>query len=558
MEQIGRYKVVGRIGEGAMGFVYRGVDPIIQRDVAIKVFKIEAAKERAEELRGRFLAESKAVGRLDHPNIVTVYDAGFTDQGAPYLVMEYLHGTVLTNYLVQGKSLSIERLRDIFLQLLDALAYAHSHGIIHRDIKPANIMLTETGRVKLMDFGIAKMIDETTGANLTQSGMIIGTPGYMSPEQVSGKPIDHRSDLFSLGVVFWECLTLKKAFAAETIASVAFKIVYENLPDPRKYNPRVPSPWSLILSKVLQKEPEKRFQTADEFIDALIQADESGRWWTLTQRLRWMKISSSHGRTALLLTALGLAILAWWGDRQEWWGVFSEGSEIPTQTIPRTVITAPSSPSATPPLKDTPKSLKPQQPIETEPPPKTSVPVEKRSQKSLEPLTKPTSTQTEPIHDATSTSIPPKLPEPTPVPTTQPRGYLTIRVPNLSVPVYIDGKLIGRTPLERMPIPVRPQGYRIRIVGPSNQQYEKTALILPNQEFTIEYNFQVFGRLRIDINQPAQVFLDGKRIGEGRMELLNVPVGKHRIRVVWGTQTHEEEILVEYPGPTEWRYRFPP
>jgi len=181
------------------------------------------------------------------------------------MVMEYLEGETLSAIIKEKKLLPVSIILDIAIQLSDALEYAHSMGIIHRDIKPANIIMLPNNKVKLTDFGIAKFQSLTASPQLTTTGVIVGTPSYMSPEQISGQPIDQRSDIFSLAVVVWELLAGRKAFDAESIATIAFKVVYEELPPPEKYNPRVPHDFSKILSKALQKKPEKRYSIVSEF-----------------------------------------------------------------------------------------------------------------------------------------------------------------------------------------------------------------------------------------------------------------------------------------------------
>lgn len=585
MERIGRYRIVSTIGEGAMGVVYRAEDPIIQRDVAIKVFKIDTKSDRQKELRQRFLAEAKAIGRLDHPAIVTIYDAGFTEGGMPYLVMEFVRGKPLTHYLVHGEAIPIPRLIDMFCELLDALAYAHERGIVHRDIKPANIMVTENGRPKLMDFGIAKVLDETTGQHLTQSGMIIGTPGYMSPEQVSGKPLDHRSDLFSLAVVLWECLTLKKAFEADTIAAVAFKIVYEDLPDPRKFNKECPVALSAVLSRALEKKPERRFDSASAFRDALAMVQHQTWRYTLTQRLRWFPKRHPVGFTLSLFLFLGLLGLGGiYSLRPEW--IKSKATKVepapPPVKQPEVILTPEqaSNPgvsidepqmqagSAPSPLTDEPEKnggdstqekevsspgpSKPSRPrVAREPPVKESVKESKRQASEGVTPTVPSRPSTgDRTPSVTQTTEEPAV--------TRSYGYLTVRVTPVPARVYLDEKYLGTTPLEHVKVPARVRSYRVRIVGPEGITYEERVLILPNKEYTIKHDFKVRGELIIRINQPAKVYIDGRFIGIGSQRVTNLTPGIHRIKVVWENQTHEEDVFVEYPGPTQWTYRFPP
>lgn len=262
VERIGRYNVLKKLGDGGMGSVYLAIDPKIHRKVAIKVFKLEKIKQDKEALK-RFYLEAEAIGKLAHPNIVTIFDIQ-DEKDEPYLVMEYLEGETLSSIINQKKILPIPLIIDIALQLCDALHYAHSNGIIHRDIKPGNIILLANNKVKLTDFGIAKFQSLADAPQVTKTGIIIGTPSYMSPEQISGNPIDQRSDIFSLAVVIWELLTGRRAFDADSIATIAFKVVYDDLPPADKYNPNIPKELSRVLTKALVKKPEKRYSNVQE------------------------------------------------------------------------------------------------------------------------------------------------------------------------------------------------------------------------------------------------------------------------------------------------------
>jgi serine/threonine protein kinase len=206
--RIGKYEVVALLGRGGMGAVYRGFDPVLEREVALKVMLPQIADDPEQKLR--FEREARAVARLAHPSVVTVYDLGYHTDGSPYIVMELLRGQDLATILKSGTKLSIERSTSIILPVLEGLGLAHKRGIVHRDIKPPNIFVTDDEAVKIMDFGIARF----TSTVATNSGMVIGTAAYMSPEQVRGEPVDGRSDLFSTGIVLCELLTGSRPFQA--------------------------------------------------------------------------------------------------------------------------------------------------------------------------------------------------------------------------------------------------------------------------------------------------------------------------------------------------------
>jgi len=265
IKKIGRYQIVEELGKGAMGVVYKAHDPMIDRILAIKLIKLEPVSFGAleEEIRSRFLREARSAGTLSHPNIVTIYDVG-EDRKKAYIAMEYIEGKTLSQLIVEGKRLSYQQILNIFVQISGALDYAHNKGIIHRDIKPANIMLTNEGRVKLCDFGIAKIASSHT----TQTGIVMGTPCYMSPEQIKGEKIDGRSDIFSLGIVLYELLSGDIPFKGET-TSIMYKIVHVEPAPPKLIMKTMPEFYNNIMRKVLAKNPDDRYKTCSEFARAL-------------------------------------------------------------------------------------------------------------------------------------------------------------------------------------------------------------------------------------------------------------------------------------------------
>lgn len=263
---IGRYEIVREIGRGAMGLVYLAHDPRIDRRVAIKT--IHALKvlpdNEAEEIRRRFAREAQAAGKLQHPGIVTIFDVG-EHEGTYFIAMEYIEGETLEPHTSKNNLLPTATALHLAAQACEALDYAHQHNIIHRDIKPANLMLVKGNRLKITDFGLAK----NPQSNLTHDGVLIGTPNYMSPEQVMGKALDGRTDLFSLAAVLYEMLTGERPFAGESVTTIIYRILHEPPREPRALNAQVPEPVSQVLMKALAKEPAHRFQTGAEFARAL-------------------------------------------------------------------------------------------------------------------------------------------------------------------------------------------------------------------------------------------------------------------------------------------------
>ncbi len=271
MKKIGRYEILEELGRGAMGVVYKASDPTISRLVAIKVLSLGPTGEGLPDAREIFLREARAAGRLSHPGIVTIHDAlEDTETGSSYIVMEFVPGRTLESLLLSGSLTDVTRALEITRQIAEALDYAHREKVIHRDLKPANILLTEDGRSKITDFGIAK-IAAREGA--LRSAAVMGTPSYMSPEQVKGKEIDNRTDLFSLGVILFMMLTGQKPFVGDT-AAVMFKIVYEDAVPPSKLNPKLTLGHDYLALRCLAKEPKKRYSTAGEFLDDLRDVEE--------------------------------------------------------------------------------------------------------------------------------------------------------------------------------------------------------------------------------------------------------------------------------------------
>lgn len=265
ISQLGRYNIIGELGQGAMGTVYKAVDPLIDRIVAIKTINLSLALDEKDEYESRFYQEAKAAGRLSHPNIVTIYDVGKSGEIA-YIAMEFLQGRELRDMLNDGKKMPVEQVINVVAQVAQGLAYAHEHGIVHRDVKPSNIMIVRDGHVKITDFGIARM---ASAAVRTQTGMVLGSPKYMSPEQVVGKLTDQRSDIFSLGVMLYEMLTGQAPFAGENVNAIMYQTLNSVPPPPSSLSPNVPEMLNFIVAKALAKKLEHRYQDTKEFASDL-------------------------------------------------------------------------------------------------------------------------------------------------------------------------------------------------------------------------------------------------------------------------------------------------
>lgn len=270
-QQFGPYKITEKLGEGGMAVVYKGYQQSLNRYVAIKVLRQELAQD--EEFVARFRREALAVADLDHPNILHVYDAGFV-QGMYYIVMAYVDGGSLRDLVSQGP-LEPEYALSIASQVADALHHAHQRGIVHRDVKPNNILLSRDGRPLLSDFGIAKALHESTG--LTRTGMSIGTPEYMAPEQIQGQKVDARTDIYALGIVLYEMLAGWAPFSSTTPVAALYKQVNEPPPPLRQANISIPAWMEAVVAKALAKSPLDRYQQASEFAEALRQRQAPAR-----------------------------------------------------------------------------------------------------------------------------------------------------------------------------------------------------------------------------------------------------------------------------------------
>lgn len=258
MARLGRYEILGQIGEGAMGVVYRALDHGLGRIVALKMLSAELGSD--EELQRRFAREAEAIGRLSHPNIVTVYDLGEAE-GHLYMAMELLEGDDLRALMARPVDIALPDRVRVLAQICDGLGYAHSRGVVHRDVKPANIVVTTSGKVKVLDFGLARVATHET---ITRQGMILGTPDYMSPEQATGKAIDSRTDIFSAGSVFYEFLCREKPFRGKTLHGVLFQIISEEPDALLTLNPELPSRLAALVHRMLRKDPDERYPSFDE------------------------------------------------------------------------------------------------------------------------------------------------------------------------------------------------------------------------------------------------------------------------------------------------------
>ena len=259
-QTIGRYRILERVGRGGMGMLYRGIDPVLDREVAIKMMSAGIVAEDDDDARNRFFREARAAAKLQHRNIVTIFEFA-EEHGVPYIVMEFLRGQSLTARMKSGPPLTLDQKLDVVTELCTGLEFAHENGVVHRDVKPANVWLLEDGSVKLLDFGIAKVASST----FTRHGDVLGSASYMSPEQVSGGEIDGRADIFSAAVLLYELLAGRRPFESDSPTSTILRIIQEPPRPLEQFAPDVPAPLVAAVNRGLQKSPADRYQTAGDF-----------------------------------------------------------------------------------------------------------------------------------------------------------------------------------------------------------------------------------------------------------------------------------------------------
>ena len=364
--RLGRYEVLNELGKGAMGVVYLAKDPVIGRLVAIKTIKNSQSGEddsESREFRERFVREAQTAGILSHPNIVTIHDIGEdTESHASFIAMEYIEGRNLKSLLTEKQKFSWDEIADLVAQIAEALDYAHRKGIIHRDVKPANIILTTDSKVKITDFGIAKV----ASSNLTTTGQFLGTPNYMSPEQVSGAPVDGRSDIFSLGVVLYELLTNRKPFQGDNLTAISYKIVHEDFTPPADLSADIPHEFNPIVARAMAKDPWNRYQRGKDLALALYQLKAHMEEQKALQDLGTM-VSAAENLPTLKLA--NLQELAAQGAPKERDTAVTPAAGSPATTPPPMMATPPPVPppppsTPTPPPSSAPWPIEPQADLE--------------------------------------------------------------------------------------------------------------------------------------------------------------------------------------------------
>ncbi|MEW5976095.1 MAG: protein kinase [Acidobacteriota bacterium] len=556
LQKLGRYEIVGELGRGAMGIVYRARDPVIGRFVAIKTVRLGdfSAPNQLEELKARLIREAQSAGSLSHPNIITVFDVGEED-GLSYIAMELVEGVSLEQMLEEGHLFSERQLVSIAEQVADALGYAHAQNIVHRDIKPANIMLTREGRVKVADFGIAKV----GSSRLTQTGMLLGSPSYMAPEHFLGKELDGRSDIFALGVVLYELITGQPPFVGDNLGTLSYKIVHEDPAPLLQMKPGVSPELNDIVMRMLSRNPSERFQDAQQVCQALARLkDQSSSTVTSTARTNWrdeplkrtvtatpvrLRKRVQWARIAILFLALvpatmiGLAVFLPDEFDRFWlhlWQIASWGPETPSPTV---------TPPILPPSQPGPAESQP------EPPAQDLSPLARADEKSpeAEPQEAEDAVAVEPPSTRVQDSPEPRAPRETRT-AIIPKGTIQVSSSPAGAQIIFDGadRPEWRTPYTFEDVPAGRHTLDIKQRGYNT---ERRIIVLFGTETQRVNIFLVpaSGILKVTTVPPgAQVYVDGELKAESTPTTLKLSAGPRRVTLRrQGFKDSEQVIEIE-------------
>ncbi len=536
VKTLGRYQLHGELGRGAMGVVYKAFDPVIGRTVALKTLTFDTSGEETEALRQRLHREACAAGTLAHQNIVTVYDV-IEEGGTTAIAMEYIEGQTLSDVIDQRAPLPLDAALDIFEPMCAGIDFAGSQGIIHRDIKPANIMLTSDNRVKVADFGVARIEAST----MTQTGLIMGSPSYMSPEQVRALPLDSRSDLFSAAVVLYELLTKERPFVGDDVATTMYRIVHEQPVPPSQFNVAIGDRVAAVLHRALGKAPDERFRSGAELCAELRRA-VSGAEMPLppppvsqaTPRFSPLVLGSA-GLGVLLLALVGLLA---GGDSGE--------TPAPVETVQSGQAQAPVQTSAPPPVAQAPVDAVPAAAVPA------AVPAEVAPQPSMPVSTIPPRSGARPAtsepgaRPASSTAAAPEEPEPEPEPEPAapavPPGklILTFAGAPYAVSLRADGDRLGIVSRGGGSVDVSPGSHRVRAVGSAvflSQDFgEMTFTSGGEQTLRMPTTASAFVGVLGDSYDGLQMTISGAAVpGPYPAQIPKITLGRHAVSFNWST-----------------------
>ena len=500
---LGRYEIVGEIARGAMGVVYKAQDPLIDRLVAIKTVYIGQSNAESDTFERRFFREAKSAGRLNHPNVVTIHDVGKSEDLA-YIAMEFLDGRSLREILDSGVVLPPQRIADIVAEIAEGLAFAHRNGVVHRDVKPANVMVLASGAVKITDFGIALL---PTGTR-TMTGNVFGSPRYTSPEQVMGRPVDGRSDIFSLGAVLFEMLTGRSPFGGADLNGILKQVLTDPTPPPSSHNPKLPRAFDHIVAKALAKDPAERYQDADEMARDLRRYDKLDLTTTAPAPLPALEHPTDQRAVfipdipeAPLVPASAAVAHPWW-MRKAVWGAAASGvivfaitaallprkSNTPATPAPLVATGGSIAAAAAPPpasLTTAPAPAPLPRPVAAEP--ARLVAAEPVRPVAAEPVRPPAGPAPAPNPAATETKVAEAAPVSAPAVAPKPTGRVVFAVSPWGE-IYVDGKKRGISPPTKE-LRLSPGKHAIEIRNGEFPPHTETVDVNPDEAVRITHSF---------------------------------------------------------------------
>lgn len=491
LKRLGRYEIIKELGRGGMGIVLMGRDPHLDRMVALKIIKIDDSGDGMghKELIERFYIEARAAGKINHQNIVTVYDVGEAD-GKKFIAMEFVEGRNLAGIISEEGPLPVSRAARFIHQIADGLAYAHERGIVHRDIKPGNILVTADDKAKISDFGLARL---QSAGSVTQTGHAVGSPSYMSPEQVQGMAVDGRSDMFSLGVLFYEMLTQRRPFEGESLTTVIFKIIKDTPPSPSQINKTVPPAIDDIIAKMTAKDPDSRYPSCADVARAVLPfiTEQSSFPLTSSDSVRTMSFSKKDVEAAgagvktppKSKKAAGKPI-----------GALIAGLILFVAAIVGGIILL--KPGAVP---EEPTAV-----AKKEDPQTPAPPMEEKKPEAKE--------EAPPSAPAVSKAV--EEEKPAPPPPAQGLSALTVITSPPGAQVRIDGKEKGRTPLTITD--AQPGERKVEVSRPGHATVTKTVAVKLGEPAMVEIKLEPkTARIHVDAPENAAVFINGTRVGTG-------------------------------------------
>ncbi len=567
MQRIGRYEILDELGRGAMGVVYRARDPSIGRLIAIKTIRLRELSDpvESERLRERLRREAHSAGILSHPGIVVVYDVG-QEGDLAYIAMELVAGRSLESLLADRQPPSQQMILNILRQTAAALDYAHKKGIVHRDIKPANILISEDGIVKITDFGVAKI---SSSHQLTVAGTVLGTPNYMSPEQIEGKPVDGRADQFALGVIAYEMLTGKKPFTGEQLTAVLYKIVAEPPRPPQEVNPTLPWPVSLVLNRALAKKADERYPSCTEFIAALEKALGTKKDWQAGTRAASEALPTAtvgttvkeqvaarveelaekraprkrRSLTTVLAALAGVALVAGavvFGLQRRGGWVLGVDSSVQSPVAPVSQAAKPTPMPEVPPgetSRTSPPATSPDTPAIS--PEATAVPATKPVEPAVPPpdVTPPGAPTTGTVKP--SPSAPKPIREGKPTTPAEFKLLLTSSPPGVEVVLDANPQTKCVTPCS---IPLPPGRHTLVATLAGHRQEMRIFEMSGPREIFLNMTRQT-GTVRIETSPAgAQIIINGERRPESTPATLVLPIGKYEVQVLKNGQKDSQSV----------------